>query len=108
MFDLGQITDKVVELNNKTLNMHTFITGSTGSGKSNCVYQMLVELYQDKIPFLVIEPAKGEYKDVFGNWSDVNVYSTNPKLAELININPFFFQSFLISKVIKGIDWINL
>ena len=91
VFDLGQITDKVVELNNKTLNMHTFITGSTGSGKSNCVYQMLVELYQDKIPFLVIEPAKGEYKDVFGNWSDVNVYSTNPKLAELININPFKF-----------------
>lgn len=91
VFDLGQITDKVVELNNKTLNMHTFITGSTGSGKSNCVYQMLVELHQDRIPFLVIEPAKGEYKDVFGNWNDVNVYSTNPKLSELININPFRF-----------------
>ncbi len=91
VFDLGQITDKVVELNNKTLNMHTFITGSTGSGKSNCVYQMLTELYQDKIPFLVIEPAKGEYKDVFGNWPDVNVYSTNPKISELININPFKF-----------------
>lgn len=91
VFDLGQITDKVVELNNKTLNMHTFITGSTGSGKSNCVYQMLVELHQDRIPFLVIEPAKGEYKDVFGNWDDVNVYSTNPKLSELINLNPFKF-----------------
>ena len=92
VFDLGQITNKVVELNNKSLNMHTFITGSTGSGKSNTVYQMLSELHQDKIPFLVIEPAKGEYKDVFGHLEDVNVYSTNPDIAELININPFKFS----------------
>lgn len=91
VFDLGQVTSKVVELDNKSLNMHTFITGSTGSGKSNTVYQMLSELYQDKIPFLVVEPAKGEYKDVFGNWEDVNVYSTNPNVAELINLNPFKF-----------------
>lgn len=91
VFDLGQITDKVVELDNRSLNMHTFITGSTGSGKSNTVYKMLTELYQDKIPFLVVEPAKGEYKNVFGNWEDVNVYSTNPKIAELINLNPFRF-----------------
>lgn len=91
VFDLGQITNKVVELDNKSLNMHTFITGSTGSGKSNTVYQMLTELHQDSIPFLVIEPAKGEYKDVFGNWDDVNVFSTNPKVASLININPFKF-----------------
>ena len=91
VFDLGQITNKIVELDNKSLNMHTFITGSTGSGKSNTVYQMLSELHQDRIPFLVVEPAKGEYKDVFGNWPDVNVYSTNPRVAELININPFRF-----------------
>ena len=91
VFDLGQITNKKVELINKSLNMHTFITGSTGSGKSNTVYQMLTELHQDRIPFLVVEPAKGEYKDVFGNWSDVNVFSTNPNIAPLININPFKF-----------------
>lgn len=91
VFDLGQITNKVVELDNKSLNMHTFITGSTGSGKSNTVYQILTELHQDKIPFLVIEPAKGEYKDVFGNWDDVNVFSTNPNVARLVNINPFKF-----------------
>lgn len=91
IFDLGQITDKIVELDNRSLNMHTFITGSTGSGKSNTVYQILMELHQDKIPFLVVEPAKGEYKDVFGSWKDVNVYSTNPNIAELINLNPFKF-----------------
>ena len=102
VFDLGQITDKIVELNNKSLNMHTFITGSTGSGKSNTVYQMLSELHIDKIPFLVIEPAKGEYKDVFGNWDDVNVYSTNPDISELININPFKFPKSI--HVLEHID----
>lgn len=91
VFDLGQVTNKIVELANKSLNMHTFITGSTGSGKSNTVYQMLNELYQDKIPFLVVEPAKGEYKDVFGHRKDINVYSTNPNIAELIHLNPFKF-----------------
>lgn len=91
VFDLGQITNKKVELVNKSLNMHTFITGSTGSGKSNTVYQMLAELHQDRIPFLVVEPAKGEYKDVFGNWDDVSVFSTNPNIAPLINLNPFKF-----------------
>lgn len=91
IFDMGHPTDKIVELNNQSLNMHTFVTGSTGSGKSNAVYQMLSELRQDKIPFLVVEPAKGEYKDVFGNLPDVNVFSTNPNIAPLINLNPFMF-----------------
>lgn len=91
IFDLGQITKKKVELHNPSLNMHTFITGSTGSGKSNAVYQILTELLQDKIPFLVVEPAKGEYKDVFGHLPDVRVFSTNPNIAPLININPFMF-----------------
>ena len=102
VFDLGQITDKVVELDNRSLNMHTFITGSTGSGKSNTVYQMLNELHQDQIPFLVVEPAKGEYRDVFGNWDDVNVFSTNPSVADLININPFKFPESI--HVLEHID----
>lgn len=102
VFDLGQITNKNVELDNRSLNMHTFITGSTGSGKSNTVYQILNELHQDEIPFLVIEPAKGEYKDIFGNWNDVNVFSTNPNVAELININPFKFPNSI--HVLEHID----
>ena len=102
VFDMGLITDKIVELNNKSLNMHTFITGSTGSGKSNTVYQMLMELRQDRVPFLVIEPAKGEYKDVFGHLPDVNVFSTNPNIAQLININPFKFPDSI--HVLEHID----
>jgi len=74
-----------------SLAMHTFITGSTGSGKSNTVYQILRELRRQKIQFLVIEPAKGEYKHVFGN-DGVNVYGTNPRYTPLLRINPFKFN----------------
>ena len=104
VFDLGQITKKNVELDTKSLNMHTFITGSTGSGKSNTVYQILTELYEAKIPFLVIEPAKGEYKNVFGHLSYVNVFSTNPNIAPLINLNPFMFpQSIHVLEHVDGL-----
>lgn len=102
IFDLGQKTQKSVFLDKKSLNMHTFITGSTGSGKSNAVYQLLTELKQKNIPFLVVEPAKGEYKDVFGHLSDVSVFSTNPKVSRLININPFMFPDSI--HVLEHID----
>lgn len=40
---------------------------------------------------LIIEPAKGEYKNVFGNSPDVRVLGTNPQFTDLLRINPFKF-----------------
>lgn len=87
----GKDTDTKVKLDLESLSMHTLIAGSTGSGKSNTVYQILSELLKNKVRFLVIEPAKGEYKNVFGGRNDVSVYGTNPLLTELLRINPFSF-----------------
>jgi len=88
---LGRETETVVNLDLQSLSMHTFITGSTGSGKSNTVYQILSQLPGKNVKFLVIEPAKGEYKNVFGKDKDVSVYGTNSLLSELLRINPFSF-----------------
>ena len=41
--------------------------------------------------FLVIEPAKGEYKHIFGMQDGVAVYGTNPALTPLLRVNPFKF-----------------
>lgn len=79
-----------VNLSLDSLASHTFITGSTGSGKSNTVYEILSELKLKKKKFLVIEPAKGEYKNEFGKFADM-IYGTNPKLTPLLRINPFSF-----------------
>ena len=86
--NLGQETETEVCLALNSLAMHTFVTGSTGSGKSNAVYHLLTEVRKKGIPFLVIEPAKGEYKDVF---TDVKCYGTNPLVGEMLRINPFAF-----------------
>ena len=80
-----------VELDVKKLASHIFVTGSTGSGKSNTVYQLLDQLHQNDVNFMVIEPAKGEYKNVFGHREDVTVLGTNPLQAQLLKINPFKF-----------------
>jgi DNA helicase HerA-like ATPase/uncharacterized protein YcfJ len=83
-----------VALDIKSLTSHTFVTGSTGSGKSNSIYMMLDWLHNEagRIPFLVIEPAKGEYKNVFGGYTrSVNVYGTNPYHTPLLRLNPFAF-----------------
>lgn len=94
---LGCIFDQGVErslnkvyLDAKSLTQHTFVTGSTGSGKSNTIYYLINQIHnQPNAPkFLVIEPAKGEYKDVFGN---VNVYGTNPLKTPMLRISPFKF-----------------
>lgn len=93
VFNMGSETDTEVNLDINSLTMHTFVTGSTGSGKSNTVYEILNQLRNVyDIPFLVVEPAKGEYKNVFGQFADVTVYGTNPKKSTLLRINPFRFQ----------------
>lgn len=92
LYHMGQEDkDSSVSLDVESLSMHTFITGSTGSGKSNTVFQLLNELQKKKKHFLVVEPAKGEYKNVFGSLPNVQVYGTNPRKTNLLRINPFSF-----------------
>lgn len=78
---------KNVDLNKNSISSHVFITGSTGSGKSNSVYTILNAL---KTTFMVIEPAKGEYKYEFAD--NVKVFGSNPQMSALLRINPFSFN----------------
>lgn len=90
-FHMNHKEDTPVQLSKRSLASHTFITGSTGSGKSNTIYKLLKETRENNVKFLVIEPAKGEYKHVFGSDEDVFVYGTNPELTPMLRINPFSF-----------------
>lgn len=93
VFNMGRSCLNNVRLDKSSLSMHTFVTGSTGSGKSNTTYELIRQANNLGIKFMVIEPAKGEYKNVFGHRTDVQVYGTNPESAELLKINPFKFAS---------------
>lgn len=87
----GEISSTAVKLSLKSLAMHTFITGSTGAGKSNTAYHLLDELDRQSVKFLVVEPAKGEYKNIFGGRKNVSVYGTNVRKMPLLRLNPFSF-----------------
>ena len=91
IFHMYHKEDVPVNLSQNSLASHVFVTGSTGSGKSNTIYQLLNEGRKNDLKFLVVEPAKGEYKHVFGNHDDVSVYGTNPQLTPLLRLNPFSF-----------------
>ncbi len=93
IFHMGEIFDKNrVKLDLESLSAHCFITGSTGSGKSNTTYRIIDELTANNIKFLVIEPAKGEYKIAFGDMPKINIFTTNPSYYSMLSINPFEFH----------------
>lgn len=85
-----------VNISEASLMSHVFVTGSTGTGKTNTVAKMVKNVClanKEKAPtFLIIEPAKGEYKSLLGGYDTVKVYGTNPKISELLRINPFSFS----------------
>lgn len=69
---LGQVLDRTLmacgpfSVSEETLNRHTFVTGATGSGKSQTTRQLLEQLSRRGIPWLVIEPVKAEYAGMAG------------------------------------------
>ena len=92
IYHMGKEEAAGLILNRQAMASHTFITGSTGTGKSNAVYHLLDEITKNgQTTFLVVEPAKGEYKNVFGNCTDVQVFGTNPRETPLLRMNPFAF-----------------
>ncbi len=97
MLDVGSIVhmyrkeQQRVRMDVNSLTSHTFVTGSTGTGKSNTIYQLLSGLHKLGKKALVIEPAKGEYHRILGDWC--KTYGTNPKISEVLRINPFSFPT---------------
>lgn len=91
IFHMGALENRRVEIDLNDLTMHTFITGSTGSGKTNATCKLISEVVDKGVKVLIIEPAKGEYKDFFGEENSFKVYGSNPLISDVLKINPFSF-----------------
>lgn len=93
VFHMGQKESTPVRLDIDSLTSHCFVTGSTGSGKSNTVYNLIENVTAEPfcIPVLIIEPAKGEYRNQFRNIPKINLFSTNPQIDQMLKLNPFSF-----------------
>lgn len=91
--DLGEVIDhgrrypnNRVQISKTDLNKHTFVTGVTGAGKTNTCLNLLIE---SKLPFLVIEPAKTEYRELARTFNDIRYYRPNGDEQQSLRINPF-------------------
>ena len=63
VLDHGDVTRQKIRLKMQNLPKHVGVFGLTGSGKTTTVQSLLRQLWdKHKIPFLVIEPAKSEYR----------------------------------------------
>lgn len=89
-------TNQRFKLSLESLNSHLFVSGITGGGKSNTIKGILEKL-QDKtnldkkIPFLVIEPAKSEYKHLLKKIPNLQIFSPGAK-DDIFRFNPFIFE----------------
>ncbi len=77
---------KPVDIALKTLNKHVFITGVTGAGKTTTCMKLLLE---SQLPFMVIEPAKTEYRALYTQDQDIEYYSLAREDLSTFRLNPF-------------------
>src|SRR5690606_1321253 len=73
-----------------SLNRHTFVCGATGAGKSQTVRSLLAAAARAGLPWLVVEPAKAEYRLMAARLPDAEVVAIRPGDADAIaaGINP--------------------
>jgi len=87
LIDNGRmLKDHKVHLNASELNKHVFITGVTGSGKTTTCLKLL---HEAKVPFLVIEPAKTEYRKLWKQDKTLKLYTLGNETKIPFRFNPF-------------------
>lgn len=85
----GNIIDKIdVFIDKNNLDKHIFITGVTGSGKTTTCHKILID---SDLPFLVIEPAKTEYRILADKYDDLIVFTLGKDTVTPFRLNPFEF-----------------
>lgn len=81
----------------KDLAKHMLVVGTPGSGKTTFSVGLLDRLWKNHgIPFLVIEPAKNEYRALVQSIPDLQVFTPGKNF-----ISPFVFNPFVPPKNVK-------
>jgi hypothetical protein len=75
---------------------HGMVVGVTGSGKTNTLFYLLDKLWDAGrgVPFLVIEPAKAEYRQLLAipGLENLRVYTLGDETVAPFRLNPFEFE----------------
>ncbi|MEK0189636.1 helicase HerA domain-containing protein, partial [Microcoleus anatoxicus] len=82
-----------LHLTKKQLTQHLLISGVPGSGKTNTSLYLLSELWRShRIPWIVLEPAKTEYRglqSVAHFTKDLLIFSIGDERVAPFRFNPF-------------------
>lgn len=89
---MGNVEGARVPLLLNSLSSHMLVAGSTGNGKSVFISELLSEMPNYGVRFLLVEPVKGEYKELLGRMKDLTVYTLSPLHYQMLRINPFAFE----------------
>lgn len=94
VLDGDVVTSRHFTLDGATLCRHALVAGHTGSGKSTTARGLLLDLARQKVRFLVLEPAKGEYRQLAASLPDLCAFAVGavPRPGEMpFVLNPFAF-----------------
>jgi hypothetical protein len=88
----GNALETPLEIPLADLASHGLIVGTTGSGKTNSCFNILEQIFHQRIPFLVIESAKSEYRNLLGNreiGKKLRIFTVGDETHNPLRINPF-------------------
>jgi hypothetical protein len=80
------LPNNAVRLPVDDLCRHVFVTGVTGAGKTTTCLKLLLE---SELPFLVIEPAKTEYRALHDQGKAIEYYCLGREDLTPFRLNPF-------------------
>jgi hypothetical protein len=96
VLDAGQPTGGWFVVARDDLAKHGLVVGVTGSGKTNTLFYLLDKLWAGGrgLPFLAIEPAKAEYRELRGaqGLNDLQVFTLGDETVAPFRLNPFEFE----------------
>ena len=84
----GKVLDIEIDLSKDDLDKHIFIAGVTGSGKTTTCQRILESA---NTPFMVIEPAKTEYRVMLCKRDDITIFTLGDDRVAPFRLNPFEF-----------------
>lgn len=91
----GEKLGRRISISSNSLTRHTFVTGLTGSGKTNTCLALLDDAYKKHgQKFLVIDPAKTEYRFLLNSnilGKDLMVFTLGDESLSPFRLNPFEF-----------------
>jgi hypothetical protein len=91
VIDRAEPTGDPYFVSTDSLSKHAFVSGVTGAGKTNTILALLTAASEAGKPFLVIEPAKTEYRQLLtapGLGDRLRVFTAGDETLAPLRLNP--------------------